>query len=112
MTRPLVYIAHALSGDWDANIARAREYVRVAALCGWAPVAPYLTFYGLLHEPEDRAIGLEIDFACVCACEQLWLCGETISAGMVEELRAFDGDTILRVRNPGLVPDVPGRFGE
>ena len=91
MTRPLVYIAHALSGDWDANIARARRYVDLAARSGWAPVAPYLTLLGLLHEPEDRDLGLAIDVACVVRCDEIWLCGPCVSPGMAAELLAARG---------------------
>ena len=61
----LVYIAHPLSGDWDANIADARLWVRAAINCGYAPVAPYLMTEGILHEPEDREVGLLIDEAYV-----------------------------------------------
>jgi hypothetical protein len=81
----LVYIAHPLSGDWDANIADARLWVRAAIDCGYAPVAPYLMTEGILHEPEDREVGLLIDEAYVERCDELWLCGEVVSPGMARE---------------------------
>ena len=98
----LVYIAHRLSGDWDANIADARLWVRAAIDCGYAPVAPYLMTEGILHEPEDREIGLQLDEAFVEVCDELWLCGETVSDGMAREAaRAVNCGVMVRsVRTP------------
>ena len=84
----LVYLAHPLSGDWDANIADARLWVRAAIDAGFAPVAPYLMTEGILHEPEDREIGLELDCAIIARCDELWFCGPVVSAGMSHEAEA------------------------
>ena len=84
--RPVVYLAHPLSGDWEANIADSRLWVRAALDAGYAPVAPYLMTEGILHEPEDRELGLELDLATIEACDELWLCGPVVSAGMQKEL--------------------------
>lgn len=81
--RPVVYVAHPLSGDIERNVASAKLWVRAAIDAGYAPLAPYLTLIdGILIEPDDRDIGLEIDFAVVARCDELWLCGDRISAGM------------------------------
>jgi hypothetical protein len=80
-----VYIAHRLSGDWEANIADARLWVKAALDGGYVPVAPYLMTEGILHEPEDREVGLELDEAFIGRCDELWLCGEIISEGMNRE---------------------------
>jgi hypothetical protein len=91
--RPLVYVAHPLAGDWEGNIASAREYTERFARTGFAPVAPYLTLYGLLHEPADRTIGLDIDAAAIVRCDVVIVCGRTITPGMEQEIdiarRAF-----------------------
>lgn len=93
----LVYIAHRLSGDWDANIADARLWVRAAIESGYCPVAPYLMTEGILHEPEDREAGLLIDEAFVEVCDELWLCGETVSGGMAREsARAVNCGVMVR----------------
>ena len=98
----LVYLAHPLSGDWDANIADARLWVRAAIDCGYAPVAPYLMTEGILHEPEDRDLGLQIDEAFIRRCDELWLCGETLSGGMKIEsaVAVNEGITVRAVRSP------------
>ena len=85
MNRPVVYLAHPLSEDWAANIADARLWVRAALDAGYAPVAPYLMTEGILHEPEDREIGLELDLATIQVCDQLWICGPLISTGVGQE---------------------------
>jgi hypothetical protein len=89
MSRRVVYIAHPLSGDWAANIASAKRYVISAVRLGYAPVAPYIEIDGLLDDdsPEDRAAGIECDLAILPRCDELWLCGPRLSAGMREEMR-------------------------
>jgi hypothetical protein len=82
----VVYIAHPLSGDWEGNTASARRFAERAARTGRAPVAPYLTLDGLLHEPDDRALGLAIDLAMIPHCDELWLCGPRVTEGMRIEM--------------------------
>jgi hypothetical protein len=103
--RPLVYIAHKLAGDWEANIADARLWVRAALLAGYAPVAPYLMAYDVLHEPEDRALGMEWDLAVLPRCDEIWLCGDTVSPGMQDEWKKAEAEG-LRVRHFGSIAEV------
>lgn len=80
---PVIYLAHPLGGDWEGNIASARVYAeRAVRILGVCPVAPYLTLYGLLHEPADRLIGIGLDAAIIPKCDELWLCGPRVSPGM------------------------------
>ena len=97
----LVYIAHPLSGNWDTNIAASRRWVRAALDVGVAPVAPYLMTEGILHEPEDREAGLLLDEAFIDRCDELWLCGETVSAGMEREAARARAVPIPVRRCPG-----------
>jgi hypothetical protein len=111
----VVYIDHRLSGNWDANIADARLWVRAAIDAGYAPVAPYLTTEGILHEPEDRETGLLIEEAIVAVCDELWLCGP-ISAGMERECLSARGpvrefQTIEEVQPTDNLPTESGRAG-
>jgi hypothetical protein len=107
--RPLVYLAHPLSGDWEANIARARRFAEAAARAGYAPLAPYLTLYGLLHEPEDREIGLEMDRASIAVADELWACGDRLSPGMAQEMEwAIEFRVpIVAVRSPEVIEPAP-----
>jgi hypothetical protein len=96
VSRPprVVYIAHRLRGadlaEFTANVADAARYCAVAARAGIAPIAPYiaLDMGGAFHDdsPHDRNLGLAIDLLCIDRCDEIWLCGDTISRGMGIEL--------------------------
>jgi hypothetical protein len=81
----IVYLAHPLSGDWEANIADTRLWVRAALDAGYFPCAPYLMTEGVLHDSTDRELGMAFDLALLSRCDAVWLCGERISAGMQQE---------------------------
>ena len=83
----VVYIAHPLRGDWDANCASARRYCLAALRAGYAPLAPYLMGLALDDTvPEDRAAGLGWDLDVIArSVDEVWLCGDTVSPGMQME---------------------------
>ena len=83
----LVYIAHALSGDWEGGVRAAKGYAYVAAQAGYLPVAPYVLMDGILDDtdPDERALGMKLDIDQLRACDEIWLCGERVSAGMQAE---------------------------
>lgn len=88
MILPVVYIAHPVSGDVEANLASAARWVRWAAVrMGVAPVAPYITFCAVLDDDDeaDRALGMRCDLAILRKCDEVWLCGERVSEGMAGE---------------------------
>lgn len=78
-----VYIAHPLGRDLDreANRARASRWVGYAGTLGFAPVADWIILSGQWPE-ERRELGLQIDFALIERCDELWLCGGRVSPGM------------------------------
>ena len=88
----LVYIAHALSGDWAGGIAAAKGYAYAAARAGYLPVVPYVLMDGILDDadPEERALGMKLDLDQLRACHEIWLCGERVSAGMQAEEAVAD----------------------
>lgn len=83
-----VYIAHALSGDWAGGIAAAKLYAYAAARAGFMPIVPYALMDGILDDddPGERALGMELDIDQLRACDEIWLCGERVSAGMHAEI--------------------------
>lgn len=85
--KKLVYIGHACgTGDErDVNRALAAKWVKWAALTqGVSPVATWIVMTGELDE-KHRDLGLECDFAAIARCDELWLCGERLSPGMIAE---------------------------
>lgn len=84
----VIYIAAPLGGgaDREDNRARASRWVAWAGRSGVAPVADWIILSG--QWPESmRELGLEIDRALVAHCDEVWLVGGRVSAGMREEAR-------------------------
>ena len=89
----LVYIASPYAGDVESNVLFAKDACRYAIQQGAAPVAAHLLYPQLLDDriPEEREAGLRMGLRVLEACDELWLCGESISAGMQKELEAAEG---------------------
>ena len=83
----LVYIASPLSGDVEQNLDFARQACRYAISQGAAPVAPHLLYTQMLDDsdPAEQQPGIEMGNQMLGLCEELWLCGDRISAGMERE---------------------------
>lgn len=94
-----VYICSPLGGDVSANLERAKQYARYVFSCGAAPVVPH--FYALVLEdgnPEERQLGMQAGRSLLWLCDELWIFGDHVSAGMpggnplLPELRSEDPD--------------------
>jgi len=87
--RPLVYIASPFAGDTEYNVARARGYCRFAVSRGCIPVAPHLLYPQFMDDSDrdERELGLFFALVLLDKCDELWVFGSTISAGMAAEIR-------------------------
>ena len=87
--RPIVYICSPFSGDVDGNVAAAQRYSRFAVDKGYIPVAPHLLFPQFLddNDPKERQLGLFFGNALMSKCAEVWVFGNTISAGMEAEIK-------------------------
>ena len=87
--RPMVYVCSPFSGDVEKNVANARRYSRFAVERGYIPIAPHLLFPQFLNDknPLERELGLHFGNALMSYCSEVWVFGETISAGMDAEIR-------------------------
>ena len=83
----LVYIASPYAGDVEGNVAFAKAACRYAAAQGYTPVAVHLMYPQFLDDrvPKERETGLKMGRRVLAACEEIWLCGERMSAGMKAE---------------------------
>ena len=83
----LVYIASPYAGDVERNVAFAKAACRYAAAQGYTPVAVHLMYPQFLDDrvPKEREAGLKMGQRVLAACEEIWLCGERMSAGMKAE---------------------------
>ena len=86
--RPLVYIASPYAGETEDNISRAKGYCRFAVSKGVIPLAPHLLYPQFMDDGDEdqRILGLQFAIALLCRCDELWVFGEKISAGMAKEI--------------------------
>jgi len=88
----LIYLAHPVSGDVLANVARAKLWLRWLTDSREEPaavVAPWITEVELWDDddPEQREAGLRRCLVMVERCDELWLTGGRVSEGMDRERR-------------------------
>lgn len=83
----LVYIASPLSGDVENNLDFARQACRYAIAQNVTPFAPHLLYTQMLDDsdPAERQLGVNMGNQMLALCQELWLCGDHISAGMEKE---------------------------
>ena len=82
-----VYICAPLGGNVPGNLEQVRRYTKYALLCGTAPVVPH--FYALCLDdtnPKERQIGMAAGFSLLWFCDELWVCGDTVTEGMKSEI--------------------------
>ena len=86
--RPLVYICSPYSGDVQENVAKARAYCRFAVGKGCIPIAPHLLFPQFMDDKnfEDHELAMFMDAVLITKCAEVWVFGDTISAGMNMEI--------------------------
>lgn len=86
--RPLVYICSPYSGDIETNLERTNLFCRMALDQGNIPIAPQLMFSQFMRDddPEERELALFMDIVLLGKCHEVWVLGDTISAGMQKEI--------------------------
>lgn len=87
MSKPIIYIASAYSGDIEGNVAKTKEYSRFVIRSGGVPLNPILNLHGVLDEKFDRDTAICIDLSLLKRCDELWVFGEP-SVGMRKEIDA------------------------
>lgn len=84
----LAYICSPYAGNISENVHFAKAACRFAIGQGYAPIAPHLLYPQLLNDavPAERSIGTQMGLRLLSACDELWICGPTISFGMNQEI--------------------------
>ncbi len=95
----IVYIASPYAGEIEKNVAFAKKACRYAMEEGHTPIAVHLMYPQFLDDgnPEERSKGLRMGLRVLMACDELWLCGDHLSNGMLEE-EEFAGKLAIPVR--------------
>ena len=86
--RPLVYICSPYAGDVERNVNMARVYSRFAVRNTCIPIAPHLLYPQFMDDgrPAERELALFMGMVLLTKCEQVWVFGSVISAGMRAEI--------------------------
>lgn len=84
----LIYVASPYAGDVEANTELAKRACRHVMEQGHAFFAPHLLYPALLDDmnPRERKAGLDMGFAVLERCDELWYFGKYISNGMRLEI--------------------------
>ena len=87
--RPLIYICSPFSGKVKKNKRKARKYCRFALEQHSIPFAPHLPFPQFMDDSslEERQLAMFMNMIMLGHCEELWVFGDRISAGMKQEIR-------------------------
>lgn len=86
---PLVYICSKYAGDVEHNVSAARSYCRYAIKAGCIPLAVHLLYPQILDDsdPKERKLGLFFGNILMDKCDEVWIFGSELSAGMQAEYR-------------------------
>lgn len=86
--RPLVFICSPFAGDIAGNTEKARSYSRFAVTRNCIPVAPHLLFPQFMDDadPYQHDLAIFMGLVLLSKCLELWVFGETVTAGMSVEL--------------------------
>ena len=87
--RPTVYICSPYShGCINTNIENARKYSRFAVDRHCLPITPHIYFTQFMDNTvsEERETAIFMKFVLRSTCVELWVFGNTISAGMKAEI--------------------------
>jgi hypothetical protein len=86
--KPCVFICSPFAGDVNFNTQKAIEYTKFAVEQGAIPFAPHLLYPQVLDDssPKERELGIFFGMVWLGKCEEIWVFGDTVSAGMEREI--------------------------
>lgn len=87
--RKMIYICSKYRGDVTVNTVNAMKFCRAICKAGHIPVAPHLYFTRFLDDNigEERQMGLELGLELLSHCDEIWVFGDDISEGMLQEMQ-------------------------
>lgn len=92
---PVAYICSPYRADTpeelEENLNNVRRYFRFALSQGYAPIATHFAVCSVLDDnnPDEREQGISLDVRYLTFCNELWVFGDRISAGMAHEIHTF-----------------------
>ena len=84
---PIVYICAPFSGDMEFNIHRAIRIGKIAYEKGKMPIIPHVQ-YPFMNDnyKKHRKDALRFDLILLSKCQEVWVLGDKVTAGMEKEL--------------------------
>jgi hypothetical protein len=85
----LVYLCHCFSGGPKSiaeNKYNASRWAKSFMLAGDAVVSPQLYLDQCFDEATERELAMEQCLALLRKCDRVYVCGEWITSGMIEEI--------------------------
>lgn len=85
-----VYVCSPYKGDVDINVANAKRYCRFVLSRGGLPIAVHLLFPQFMDDnsPSERKKAIDMGLELISVCNEFWIFGSILSAGMETELKA------------------------
>lgn len=108
--RKIIYICSPCRGNVAVNVGWAKLYTELVLRSGHTPITPHAFYTEYLDDdnPTDRATGLAAGLSLLHRCDEVWIFGNTITAGMQSEINlAYTLD--IPVRQAKLYSVLKGR---
>ncbi|MDR2513885.1 MAG: DUF4406 domain-containing protein [Christensenellaceae bacterium] len=99
--RKRIYVCSPYRGDEERNVRRAQLFCKDIVQQGHLPIAPHVYFTQFMSDstPGERDAALAMGIEILALCDEMWVFGNRISAGMKGEIEAAQelGIPIMRV---------------
>lgn len=108
----LIYVASPYAGDIETNMEYAKQACRTVMENGNAFFAPHLLYPSILDDAvsSERQLGIDMGLTMLSKCDELWVFGSRISAGMQVEMEEAEriGIPIHRMEISKNMRETPG----
>ena len=81
-----VYICHPYSGDAEGNARKVAAICRQVVNSGRLPIAPQIYLPAFVDEKNERDLAISLCLEMISFCDELLICGDTITEGMRIEI--------------------------
>lgn len=92
----VIYVCSKYKGNVKKNTKKTIEYCRMVYQLGHIPIAPHLYIPRWLDDnnPEEREQGLKLGLRALRHCDEIWVFGDFISEGMLQEIEFAEANNI------------------
>lgn len=100
--KKLIFVCSPYSNDIEYNTKYAIKCSRKVVERGHIPLAPHLLLPQFMSEETEREVALDMGMQMMTRCDEVWVFGETITSGMLEEIEFAKNNAIIT--NYGKMP--------